>query len=58
MEATTLGRIASYYYLSHETLLHFDEKLNGNMTIDQILEVRNIERLTLLNGNVMPFYRS
>jgi len=36
---TTLGRIASYYYLSHETVQLFDEKLNAANTAEELLTV-------------------
>ena len=35
---TTLGRIASYYYLSHETMRHFHDDLMPNMTIEEVLK--------------------
>jgi activating signal cointegrator complex subunit 3 len=37
--ATTLGRIASYYYLSHETVEHFEQSLSGTMTAEQLLKI-------------------
>ena len=39
MEATTLGRISSYYYLSHETVRDFADSLSSTMTIPELLEV-------------------
>ena len=39
VEATTLGRIASYYYLSHETVAQFKNSLQPTMTWDDILSV-------------------
>ena len=39
VEATTLGRIASYYYLSHETVSQFRNSLQSTMTLDDILSV-------------------
>ncbi len=42
--ATTLGRIASYYYLSHETLKHFKDALSADMTIEDVLQVKVQQR--------------
>ena len=39
VEATTLGRISSYYYLSHETVRDFADSLSSTMTIPELLEV-------------------
>eukprot|EP00095_Tigriopus_kingsejongensis_P005309 maker-scaffold337_size202799-snap-gene-1.20 protein:Tk05309 transcript:maker-scaffold337_size202799-snap-gene-1.20-mRNA-1 annotation:"activating signal cointegrator 1 complex subunit 3" len=36
---STLGRIASYYYLSHETLRQFNDCLNPDMTMEDVLKV-------------------
>ncbi|XP_075226481.1 activating signal cointegrator 1 complex subunit obelus isoform X2 [Lycorma delicatula] len=36
--ATSMGRIASYYYLSHLTMLHFRSHLNSSLTLEQLLE--------------------
>ena len=38
--STTLGRIASYYYLSHETILHFRDSLSPHLTNEEILQVK------------------
>ena len=37
--STTLGRIASYYYLSHLTVQHFKDNLCNDMSVEEILEV-------------------
>ena len=37
--ATTLGRISSYYYLSHETLGHFNESLNVSTGFEEVLKI-------------------
>lgn len=37
IEATPLGRIASFYYLSHLTIQHFQEKLKKDMGMEDIL---------------------
>ena len=37
--STNLGKIASYYYLSHLTVQHFKENLNGNMSLEDVLIV-------------------
>lgn len=37
--STNFGRIASYYYLSHLTVLHFKENLSGMLSLEEILEV-------------------
>jgi len=44
LSPTTLGRIASYYYLSHSTVRMFKDKLTPNGTIPELitfLAVRN-----------------
>lgn len=38
MSTTSLGRIASFYYLSHETMLHLRQNLNGMLTHDELLK--------------------
>jgi hypothetical protein len=35
-----LGRIASYYYLAHQTVHHFRESLQPDMTTAQVIQVR------------------
>ena len=37
--STNLGRIASYYYLSHLTVQHFKHNLNGKMDLEEVLQV-------------------
>ena len=37
--ATTYGRIASYYYLSHSTVQHFKNHLCDNMSVEDVLDV-------------------
>ena len=37
--STNLGRIASYYYLSHLTVQHFKQNLNGKMDLEEVLGV-------------------
>merc|ERR1719341_1360105 len=37
--ATVLGRIASYYYLSHHTVAHFQDTLQAEMSIAEVLQV-------------------
>lgn len=39
VHSTWMGRIASYYYLSHRTMAHFSKNLNGNMNVDDLLRV-------------------
>ena len=36
---TSLGRIASYYYLSHETMEHFRNRLSSSNTLEELLAV-------------------
>ena len=43
ISATTLGRIASYYYLSHLTVQHFSEHLSGRMDLAEVLQVKFME---------------
>eukprot|EP00056_Hartaetosiga_gracilis_P020004 m.17114 g.17114 ORF g.17114 m.17114 type:complete len:2059 (+) comp8097_c0_seq2:2-6178(+) len=37
LEPTTLGRIASYYYLKHETMREFSTSITEGMSISQVL---------------------
>ena len=39
VDATTLGRIASYYYLSHETVANFKDSLQPSMMMEDVLSV-------------------
>jgi len=39
LSPTTLGRIASYYYLSHSTVRMFKEKLTPHATIPELITV-------------------
>lgn len=39
LEATTLGRIASFYYLSHETLSDFSRSLTASISLEEVLGV-------------------
>ncbi len=39
MYSTTLGRIASYYYLSHDTVSHFEESLSASTDDTELLKV-------------------
>lgn len=39
VEATTLGRIASYYYLNHKTVKMFQEELNEKSGIKELLNI-------------------
>lgn len=39
ISATVLGRIASYYYLSHKTVQMFREKLKQDSNVEDLLEV-------------------
>lgn len=34
-----MGRIASYYYLSHKTMAHFSAHLHNHMNVDDLLRV-------------------
>lgn len=34
-----MGRISSYYYLSHHTMRHFTENLKSELSIDELLRV-------------------
>lgn len=33
-----MGRIASFYYLSHQTMKHFKETLRSDLTIEQLIQ--------------------
>ena len=37
--STTFGSIASYYYLSHLTVQHFNESLNGELSLEELLVI-------------------
>lgn len=37
--STTIGRIASYYYLSHQTVHMFKEKLTPETKLEQLLVI-------------------
>ena len=39
LECTTLGRIASFYYLSHETVSLFREGLGPTTDLEEILKL-------------------
>lgn len=34
-----MGRIASFYYLSHQTMQHFQENLRPDLNLEQLLNV-------------------
>jgi activating signal cointegrator complex subunit 3 len=34
-----MGRIASFYYLSHQTMRHFQDKLRSDLNVEQLLNV-------------------
>ncbi|XP_054270395.1 activating signal cointegrator 1 complex subunit 3 [Macrosteles quadrilineatus] len=38
VSTTSLGRIASFYYLSHETMLHLRQNLSGLLTQEELLK--------------------
>nr|XP_053627903.1 activating signal cointegrator 1 complex subunit 3-like [Cherax quadricarinatus] len=39
VQTTPLGRIASFYYLSHKTIHQFQEKLNPSLTVEDFLDL-------------------
>ncbi|XP_063379753.1 activating signal cointegrator 1 complex subunit 3 [Cydia fagiglandana] len=39
LHTTWMGRIASYYYLSHKTMAHFSQSLHGDLDFDMLLRV-------------------
>lgn len=39
VQATPLGRIASFYYLSHQTIQMFQEKLNPTLLMEDLLDL-------------------
>lgn len=39
LDATHLGQVASHFYIQHETIIHFNEKLKTTMDIGSILEM-------------------
>ena len=39
VEPTSLGRIASYYYLSYQTMQLFRDRLQGNTTLEELLVI-------------------
>jgi activating signal cointegrator complex subunit 3 len=36
---TSMGRIASFYYLSHQTMQHFQDSLRSDLNLEQLLKV-------------------
>lgn len=34
-----MGRIASFYYLSHETMKHFRDNLRGELNTEELIQV-------------------
>jgi activating signal cointegrator complex subunit 3 len=42
LSATTLGRIASYYYLHHKTVKTFDDFLHRDCTADNLLQLLSV----------------
>jgi activating signal cointegrator complex subunit 3 len=36
---TSMGRIASFYYLSHQTMQHFQDNLRSDLNLEQLLKV-------------------
>jgi activating signal cointegrator complex subunit 3 len=34
-----MGRIASFYYLSHQTMQHFQDNLRHDLNLEQLLHV-------------------
>jgi len=44
LSPTTLGRIASYYYLSHSTVRMFKDKLTLNATIPELLTILAVRK--------------
>ena len=57
LSATSLGRIASHYYIKNETISLFNEKLNSNMKLEQLLHLLSssseFENITLREDEVM-----
>lgn len=39
LECTEMGRLASFYYLSHKTILLFIERLRSNATVHDLLAI-------------------
>lgn len=50
IRTTPLGRIASFYYLSHETIQLFHDKLNASISMEELLD------LMTQVGNFLFFY--
>lgn len=44
VESTTLGKIASFYYLSHETILLFHDQLSKNITLENLFIVLTLAK--------------
>lgn len=36
---TSMGRIASFYYLSHQTMQHFQDSLRPDSNVEQLLKI-------------------
>lgn len=39
LSTTTLGKLSSFYYLSHETIQHLGEKIKSDSQIDQLIKI-------------------
>ena len=39
VETTSMGRIASFYYLSHKTMRHFRDTLRADLNYEELLQV-------------------
>lgn len=39
VSSTTLGYLASFYYLSHETIKHLDDQLQDPKSVGQLIDV-------------------
>jgi activating signal cointegrator complex subunit 3 len=39
VQPTSMGRIASFYYLSHQTMQHFQDSLRPDLNLEQLLKI-------------------
>lgn len=39
MKSTQLGHIASYYYLQHKTIKTFHERLQGKLSMEDLINI-------------------
>lgn len=54
IEPLTYGRIASYYYLRHQTIGTFKERLKAELPVHELLSVLTVSMSSRGNVHVYP----